>query len=111
MYLDYDFYNETYGGQVPLDKFKPLEIQASRTVKHYTFGRIGAPSEDVKFAVCELVDYLYQLKQTGGKEISSESVGSHSISYVVDKNTSVEKRKKDIIRSYLDHTGLMYRGV
>jgi len=111
MYLDYSFYESEYGGQVSSEKFKPLEIQASMTVKHYTFNRVSTASDEVKYAVCELVDYLYQLKKTGGKEIASESVGSHSVNYVVDKSKSVESTKKEIIKRYLGHTGLLYRGV
>lgn len=110
MLVDFDFYKNTYGGKVSETDFPTLEIQAAMTVKYYTFNRVTSSNENVRFAVCDLVDYLYQLKQTGGKEISSESVSTHSVSYVVDEKNTVDKKKKDIIKKYLAHTGLMYRG-
>ena len=112
MYVDYDFYSTTYSGIISNNEFTKLEIQASSIVDFYTFNRIDKTdvSEKVKFAVCELVDYLKELKAAGGKEIASESVGSHSVSYVTN-NTSSEDKKYSIVKKYLGHTGLMYRGV
>lgn len=112
MYVDYDFYSTTYGGSVSSTEFTKLEIQSSSIVDFYTLNRIDKTdvSDKIKLAVCELVDYLKELEAIGGKEIASESVGSHSVSYVTN-NTSSEDKKYSIVKKYLGHTGLMYRGV
>lgn len=110
MYVDYDFYISSYGGKNLLDDFTKLEMQASTLVDYYTFNRITEPNDKVKFAVCELIDYLYELEDTGGKEVDSESVGGHSVSYVSGDNLSSTEKQKAIITKYLGHSGLMYRG-
>lgn len=110
MYVDYTFYSGTYGGKVSIEEFTKLEIQASTIVDYYTFNRIKEVDTKIKFAVCELIDYLKQLEDNGGKEISSESVGDHSVSYVTEDTTTVSKKQRDIVKRYLGNTGLMYRG-
>ena len=109
MYVDYTFYSTTYGGKVSSGDFIKLEIQASALIDYYTFNRIETVDNKVKYAVCELVDCLKNLEDTGGKEIASESVGGYSVSYDIG-NATIAKKQKSIIAKYLGHTGLMYRG-
>lgn len=113
MYVDYEFYRNKYGGKVPEDNFKHLEILAASTVDYYTFNRIKEVNDNVKFAVCELVDYLKDLEDKGGKEIASEKVGTYSVTYAVadERSDLVKRKQRDIIRKWLGQTGLMYRGV
>lgn len=112
MYVDYDFYSNNYGGNVLQDEFTRLEMQASTIVDYYTFNRIKEADDKVKFAACELIDYLKELEDTGGKEIESEKVGSHSVTYAKNDDTNPIARKQyDIVKKYLGYTKLMYRGV
>lgn len=112
MYVDYEFYKNTFGGRVLEIDFTRLEIQASSIVDYHTFNRITEVDDKVKFAVCELIDHLKQLEDTGGKEVSSESVGGHSITYTTNSNIQdpIKKKQRDIVLKYLGNTGLMYRG-
>lgn len=109
MYVDYNFYKNTYKGKVSSIDFPRLEIQANSIVDLYTFNRIKEPDQKVKFAVCELVDYLKTIEDIGGKEIAQESVGGHSVTYKVVK--TAEQKQYEIVKKYLAHTGLLYRGV
>ncbi len=113
MYVDYEFYKNTYGGTLTADIFASLVVSASSIVDYYTFNRIKEPDTKVKYAVCELIDYLAELKATGGKEVASETVGTHSITYVTAKDSRdpVKAKQRSIVAKYLAHTGLMYRGV
>lgn len=113
MYVDYEFYQNTYGGTLTADIFASLVVPASSIVDYYTFNRIKEPDTKVKYAVCELIDYLAELKATGGKEVASETVGTHSITYVTAKDgrDPIKAKQKSIVAKYLAHTGLMYRGV
>lgn len=111
MYVDYDYYSSIYHGKTPLEEFYNLELKASMDVKNYTFNRIVEADENVKLAVCELIDYLYKLSQSDDKEIASESVGTYSVSYITDNKETIDKKKRKIIYKYLAHTGLLYRGV
>lgn len=111
MYVDYNYYSNTYGGKVSSIDFTALEIKASRVLNYYTFNRIEEVTDSIKLAVCELVDYLKELEDKGGKEIASEKVSTHSVTYADKDNISSKKKQKEIINNYLGHTGLLYRGV
>lgn len=119
MYVDYDFYLNIYAGEVDEILFAKLELQASTIVNYYTFNRIPdltIITDDIKLAVCELIDYLSEEERVkSNKEIQSESVGSHSVTYAISKNrnknsTIVKKEQKEIVYKYLAHTNLLYRG-
>lgn len=104
MYVDYSYYKDTYGGDLPSEMFKQKEIQASSIVDFYTFNRIKSANERVKNCVCELVDLLHN------QEIKSESVSKYKIEYTEDVSLSKEEKQHNIVRKWLLHTGLMYRG-
>lgn len=106
MYVDYSFYTSQYGGTLPPAVFSRLEIQASQTVNYYTFNRIGEPDDQIRYCVCELVEYLSSIENG---IITSESVGKHSMSYKIEK--SKDAMAKDIVIKWLLGTGLMYRGL
>lgn len=113
MYVDYEFYSQTYHGEVPQEKFERLNIQAQAIIDKYTFNRIKEANYNVKFAVCELIDYLYELENKGGNEIASEKVGTYSVTYATGNGSAdlIKKKQRDIAMKWLGHTGLMYRGV
>ena len=129
--VDYQYYidNEKYGGSsIPESSFKRTVIEASNKVNYYTFNRIDniILDDNIRNAVCEIAELIYSqniLKEkvlSDEKNIASETVGPHSITYVNNK-TSQEKRILSnqeledecyrICSRYLVHTGLMYRGI
>lgn len=113
-YIDYNFYENVYGGgSISPSSFLKYSTKASSIVDYYTFNRIEDADNKVKFAVCELMDYLKEVEDRGGKEIESEKVSTHSITYASSTKEGVDpvkQRQKDIVRKYLGHSGLMYRG-
>lgn len=116
MYLDYDFYKTNWGGKVLEEDFTQLNIKATQIVDYYTFNRLKnleIIDDDVKYAICELIDEMHRLQTTDGKEIASESVATYSVTYAVgnDSEKSIQNRQKDIVKKWLGHTGLLYRGV
>lgn len=111
IYADYGYYSTTGQGKVKEEKFNRLAIKASRIVDYYTFNRIKEADDNVKLATCELVDYLEQREEEEGKDIASEKVGTYSVTYSEKFSQSDSQKQKQIIRRYLGHTNLMYRGV
>lgn len=116
MYLDYDFYKTNWGGKVLEEDFTQLNIKATQIVNYYTFNRLKnfeIIDDDVKYAICELIDEIYRLQSTDGKEIASEKVGTYSISYAVNNDSEkvIQDKQKNIVKKWLGHTGLLYRGV
>lgn len=126
-YTDYDFYKDTYKGNIPENDFDRLAIRASYEVQKNIFNRdITGYEDEVQLATCSVADILYKIEQLeskkdttiSGKTLKSESVGDYSRTFdtssINDIETEISNLKTKIIeeiRMYLLHTGLLYRGV
>ncbi len=132
MIVDFTYYTEVFEGTaINEENFNHYSKKAERFVNYATCNQAhktsGTVLETVKECICEIAEQ-YQImekleKQSlgeGDKVISSESVGSWSVSYdtpaKTDVNTSeytTEKNKRlySIVKEYLAFTGLLYRGV
>lgn len=125
--VNYEYYINDYGGSsIPGSSFENLSIRASAYVNKYTFNRINNENtnDDIKNSTCEIADLLYsqdikKKKIEDDKMIASETVGSHSKTYVnnsslIDKQILTESELESscysICYKYIASTGLMYRG-
>ena len=123
-YADYTYYLDTYGGSViPAEAFEKAMRDASREVNRYTLERaeavLAANSdlsliEKIKFAACAVAEGIYQYGNQimGRRDIASESVGDHSVSYLsTDQLRANEVHAiSETIEGYLGLTGLMFLG-
>lgn len=110
MYVDYVFYSTVYKGKAKEEDFTTLEIKASGILNYYTFNRIQEVTQNIKFAICELIDNIQDYEEREGKEITSEKVGTYSVSYSDKNNISNIREQKNIINKWLP-SELTYRGV
>jgi hypothetical protein len=131
-YTDYDFYKDTYKGDMPKTDFNKLVTRASAEVQKNIFNRdIKGCEDEVQMATCSVADILLKIEQLEtrkdklvssdavDKVVSSESVGDLSRTFANTSNLSdlekeISNQKNKIIeeiRLYLLHTGLLYRGV
>lgn len=122
-YIDWTYYTVTYGGSaIAQAEFTAMAINASAFIDLLTMNRAAAyialldptPEEadivdKIKMAVCIVADQLHTYFANGGI-ISSESVGSHSISYADRENKTLVKTLSAAVCPFLANTGLMYRG-
>ena len=108
--VDYSYYKNEYGGKLSEGEFRPLCISACSLGDMYTFNRIKSDNvtDEVKDAVCELVDFINS--RTDEKIISSEKIGQGSVTYDTKYEKSLDSSAYDIVRKHLIHTELMYRG-
>lgn len=109
--VDFTYYKNTFGGAMPEADFNRLSRQASAYLDSATFGNAKdewLDDERVKDACCAIADVLYNQEQGG--EVSSESTGSWSRSYVTSGKTA-EQAVSAIVQAYLGNTGLLYGGV
>ena len=116
-YLTYDEY-KALGGSLDQTPFDLLEYEARRIIDNRTLQRLKRIKEipkEVKICVFSLIDTLnsYANESQTSKNISSESVGSYSVSYatgtqiqeiVKSKNTELT----DVVLTYL--TGVIVNG-
>ena len=105
-YVDFDWYSKVYqSGEVPEDKFYNLALKATKYIDKITFGRADEADENVKYAVCAIVDEMYKSEARRG--IAAESNDGYSISYI--KNNGTENLYKTA-KLFLPPE-LLYRGV
>lgn len=127
IYTNYDFYKNTYKGNMPESDFNKLVIRASYEVQKNIFNRdIKGYEDEIQLATCSVTDILYKIEQLATKKntlisdktLKSESVGNYSRTFDtvnttdIDVQISNQKEKiKEELRKYLLTTGLLYRGV
>ena len=123
-YVDYTYYTTTYGGSaISSAEFTAYANRASAYIDYVTIDRavslmsLSSPSPEetaqiakVKNAVCAVMDQLKSYDTTGGGSISSESVGSHSVSYATADRKVYAANVSNAAEIYLAHSGLMFRG-
>lgn len=123
-YVDYTYYTTTYDGSaISSAEFTAYANRASAYIDYVTMDRavslmsLSSPSPEetalmnkVKNAVCAVMDQLKSYDVTGWGSISSESVGSHSVSYSTADRKVHAANMSSSAALYLAHTGLMFRG-
>ncbi len=124
-YADFNYYEQVYGGtNVSLANYDSFNRDASAFIDYITFNRIkkldDVPDE-VKLAVCSVIDKMYSVTDGTGNEPtqlkSSESVGDYQVSYQSSNQsqTTLTNQFKSMYyqtaKMYLEHTGLLYRGI
>lgn len=126
-YTNYDFYKDTYKGNMPESDFDKLVIKASYEVQKNIFNRpIKGYEHEVALATCSIADISYKIEQLetkknetiSGKNLKSESVKDYSRTFdtssITDIETEISNQKEKIkeeLKRYLLNTGLLYRGV
>ena len=116
-YLTYDEY-EALGGNLDQTPFNLLEYEARRIIDNRTLQRlkrIEEIPEEVKICVFSLINLLnsYTIENQTSKNISSESVGSYSVSYATGTQIQETIKSKnaelnDVVLTYL--TGVIVNG-
>lgn len=135
MYVTYEYYLNSYGGEVPEKDFSKYEKRAGKELDYYTVDRIPLVDNTqtlskVEYCMCEIIDLFYEVdqqkklskdnqkKQSDGEAVSSETVGKQSVSYQKFDVKSVKEIEEElkgqiynVIRKRLAFTGLLYRGI
>lgn len=111
-YADYVFYTESYcGSAIPEKDWPYASLRASAVIDQMTGGcvpQLATVPDAVKNACCAVADQLWQDEKQGDK--SSETVGSHSVSYQNREDSQKKKRYHDAAKLYLMNSGLLYKG-
>ena len=125
IYTKYEFYTNTYKGNMPEKDFDILVRRASTEVRNAISDRdITGYEEDVQLATCSVADILHKIEELENKKntsinaLKSESVGDYSRTFetssvkeIEDQISNQNQKINDELRKYLLWTGLLYRGV
>ena len=116
-YLTYNEY-KALGGSLDITPFNLLEYEARRIIDNRTLQRLKTIEEipeEVKICVFSLINLLnsYTTENQTSKNISSESVGSYSVSYITGTQIQETIKSKiaelnDVVLTYL--TGVIVNG-
>lgn len=116
-YLTYDEY-KALGGSLDQTPFNLLEYEARRIIDNRTLQRlkgINQIPQEVKMCMFSLINTInsYTSQSQNSKNISSESVGSYSVSYttgtqIQETINSKNAELTDIVLNYL--TGVIVNG-
>lgn len=114
---DYDFYVNIYlGNKISTEDFPRLSMRASEYIRGMTRGKVNkVPEKDmdaVKSCVCAIAEVIQDEERlssqsfSGEKPVSSETVGSYSVSYASPAMSGteaeyIENRKRDALLIYL----------
>lgn len=116
MTVDYQFYKETFHGQMNESDFARLSVYASAYIDELTMGRVSDQLSEntmqrVKMAFCAVAD-AYHLNEQGGG-VASETNDGISVTYVAGTGAakSEDRRLYEAAVLFLAPTGLLYRGV
>lgn len=115
--VDYTYYTTTYlGNSVSSAEFSKLLSEANLEVDRSTFYRAGLVTNDdtntalvlaIKNCLCSVVDVISSYNVNGDKIVSSESVGSWSVSYDTKLlQASLSKKVASKVDLYLERYGL-----
>lgn len=124
-YVDFDYYSKEYNGTlIPEKSFPKISVEASQKINYFTQNRIVEETKVIKYTTCLIADEIMKnenLKNTisNDKEVASESVGPHSVSYVNKATIQKEQIKDNIALNRCLYNiclenlpnELMYRGI
>lgn len=121
-YLTYQEYQELGGSTINEMPFNLLEFEARREIDFRTQNRLVYLDEipkEVKLCVKHLIETLILYQNDNNRNISSESVGSYSVSYGNNMNETIEGKNseitdiinKDLYGLVIDGEHVLYCGV
>ncbi|MCI9247490.1 MAG: hypothetical protein HFJ30_10445 [Clostridia bacterium] len=99
-YTNYEFYKDTYKGNMPKDDFDILVIRASTEVRNAIMNRdISNYEDEVQLATCSVTDILLKIEQIESKK--SKLVSSEKADRIL-----ASEQVADLSRTYADATKL-----
>lgn len=117
-YADYSYYTTTFGGTaIASSDFTRIANRATQIIDLITFNRATAETDTavidkIKMAMCEVAETMQTVETGGADGITSESIGSYSVSYGAGSNRSLPAMDKymQAARLWLGNTDLLFRG-
>lgn len=88
----YDFYIDTYGGEMEEVAFDKVILKASAFINYMTAGRAG-DTDDVQLATCAVADIYNNSKdmQQAAGTIASETNDGYSVTYSNNSNMNIDE--------------------
>lgn len=116
IYASYDFYKNEWKGSLEEAAFSSFVIKAMYEIDRMTFYRITETTDDVKFALCAVIDAMQQIEKYTAEHIGkkAERIGDQSVTYdenMREGSAEYHKTLRSVAYPYLSNTGLLYRGL
>lgn len=121
MYVDYSYYMEQYGGDIPEREYPSAERKAEAYIRKLTYVRgdiFSVENTSVMDAVCAVTDVYYSCeKKKEAGTVKSENNYGYSVSYAVEQSDGqtveelIRKKAYEAASTYLLPTGWLSRKV
>ena len=125
MIADYEFYRETYFGDLlTAENFAKYASRADAYLDELTMGRYAKDClpagavEAVRMAECAIAELCLNLEQAETQsdaawKVQGEKVGNHTVTYRNNAEIAeqTEKQIRKVAERYLGRWGLLYRGI
>lgn len=121
MYVDYAYYSQEYGGDIPEKEYPAAERKAEAYIRKLTYVRgdiFAVENTVVKNAVCAVSDvYFIWEKNESEKTVKSENNDGYSVTYVTEQTDGqtteelLQKKAYAAASMYLLPTGWLFRKV
>ena len=110
MYVEYSYYMDQYGGEIPEREYPSAERKAEAYIRKLTYirGDIFAVEDTaVKDAVCAVAEVFHNCERQQKEGIvKSENTDGYSVSYVTERTDG--QLTEDVIRKKAYAAALMY---
>ena len=111
LYVDFEYYKETYKGTLAEGSFNSLILKASREIDKNVNTRLTETKinnlpkeaqEQLKYTACALVDLINKKEENESRKVSSISIDGVSKNYKVLSAEDLNKEKRGILRNLPD---------
>lgn len=106
VYVDFNYYKNTYKGTLPEDSFNSLAIKASREIDKNINTRLNQDKinnlpieaqEQLKDTACALIDLISRKEESQNRKLSSFSIDGVSKSFNKLSDSDYKLSKKEIV--------------
>lgn len=114
IWVDWNYWKNTWRGEeVTAEAFNRLTVEAQRYVDRMTFRRVKEPTEDVKNAVCAIIELMHSEESGDASPVLNEKIDQYSVTYAVSSRTyaNFQQKLQNALMLHLGDSGLLYRGV
>lgn len=91
-YSDYDFYTDTYKGELSETDYSRNVIRAHSELTNRTLGRTADDMEEaLKYCECEIVDTIYNIKDAESSALGISSINNDGYTINYESSTDMSK--------------------
>ncbi len=111
VYVDYEYYHNTYCGTLPEDSFNKMVLKASREIDNNVNTRLNQEKinnlpekaqEQLKYTACALIDLISKQEENNSRRVSSISIDGVNKTFKDISSKDIDKDIEKVIQCLPD---------